>query len=108
MVERGLGSFLQRVSVEPRFANGRFRGWSLLRLSPADFWAGVDLRPGDVVLEINGKSIERPEQAFEVFEGLRTAEHLVVRFERAGEPRELSYPIEPSAGEVGPAAVGRD
>jgi type II secretory pathway component PulC len=108
VVERGLGAFLQRVSVEPRFHGGRFRGWSLVRLLPADFWSGVDLRPGDVVVEVNGKSIERPEQAHEVFEGLRTAERLVIRFERAGEARELSYAIEPRAGAGTPRAAGRD
>jgi type II secretory pathway component PulC len=95
VVDRGLGSFLQRVQVEPSFHGGTFRGWSLLRLSPPEFWSGVDLRPGDVVVSVNGKTIERPEQAHEVFQELRSAERLVIHFERGGEARELVYPIAP-------------
>jgi type II secretory pathway component PulC len=96
-VRAGLGAFLQRIQLDehPVFENGRFKGFRIAALTgdPA-FWNGVDLRPGDVVLRVNGKPIERPEQALAVFATLETAPELRVSIERGGNPRELVFPIE--------------
>ena len=42
---------------------------------------------------INGKPIERPEQAIAVWEELRTASDLVVDYERNGEEHALQFAI---------------
>ena len=42
---------------------------------------------------MNGKSIEKPDQAFEVFESARTAPAIVVDYLRDGKPRQLSLAI---------------
>src|SRR3989442_13660 len=64
------------------------------RLYPGDpCYRDVDVRVGDVVVRVNGKSIERPEQASDVFSSLRTAPALVVDLLRAGEPRTVSLSI---------------
>ena len=47
----------------------------------------------DVVQKVNGKSIEKPEQAFDVAESLRTAPVLLVDYLRDGKPRQLSIAI---------------
>jgi S1-C subfamily serine protease len=93
VVDAGLGRFLQTVSVEADVAEGRFRGFRIVEVRPADAWHGVDLKVGDVVTAINGKPIERPEQAHEAFMGLKQADRLVVSYVRAGSPRELALPI---------------
>jgi S1-C subfamily serine protease len=64
-----------------------------LGLRPPEFWQTVDLEPGDVVLSVNGKPIERDTQAFEAFESLRTAERITVVFERQGIERQLDFGI---------------
>lgn len=105
-VRAGLGHFLQRVSLDdqPAFEGGRFKGFRVKALQgdPA-FWQGVDLRPGDVVTRVNGRPIERPEQALEVFHSLATAPELRVNVERDGKPRDIVLPIEDQNG-AGPAA----
>jgi S1-C subfamily serine protease len=94
-VDAGLGRWLSGVEVDPDVQKGRFRGWVIRRLYPGDVcYREVDLQPGDVVLRINGKSIERPEQANEVFRSLTTAPAVVVEFLRAGAARQLTFPIE--------------
>jgi type II secretory pathway component PulC len=80
--------------VEPNVEQGRFQGFRILSLQPAEFWSQVDLREGDVVTAVNGQSIEAPEKAFEVFESLRSAPALRVWLVREGQPRELVLPIE--------------
>lgn len=93
IVDQGLGAFLSRVSVEPSLADGSFRGFRILSLQPAEFWRDVDLKTGDVVLAVNGNSVEDPVRAFEVFESLRTVPRLEVTIERGGRTRQLTFPI---------------
>jgi type II secretory pathway component PulC len=92
-VEEGLGYFLQRVSVDPDVVDGKFRGFRIVELRPADYWKGVDLKPGDVVTLVNGMSIERDIDAYQAFQGLRAAPALRVTFLRGGVQRELVYSI---------------
>jgi type II secretory pathway component PulC len=96
-VNAGLGRFLQRVGVEPALRDGQFTGFRIVELYPADWWAGVDLAPGDVVTQVNGMPIERETQAYAAFESLRSAKELRVSLVRHGQPRELVLPIVDSA-----------
>lgn len=94
VLDAGLGRFLQGVSTEASLVDGRFVGFRILSLYPNDpRFRGVDLRPGDVVTRVNGTSIERPEGAFEVWNGLRVSSELMIEYLRDGERRELRYPI---------------
>ena len=94
-IAQGLGAFLQHVDLDdaPVRVSGHFRGFRIAGLRDPQFWAGVDLKPGDVVTRVNGFPIERPEQAQTAFESLEVAPELRVSYERNGEPRELVYPI---------------
>lgn len=95
VVKGGLGLFLQRVVLEdePVLKEGRFHGFRIAALRDPRFWSGVDLRPGDVVVRVNGMSIEHPEDALEAFHALEVAAELRVFYEREGDGRELRYPI---------------
>lgn len=93
LVNQGFPNFLQRVEVEPSLDNGKFKGWAIVSLNPPEFWQGVDLKPGDVVVSVNGLPIERETEAFDAFESLRSAERLEVAYVRGGEPRKLVYKI---------------
>lgn len=98
IVDAGLGWFLQRVDVEAALEAGRFRGFRVVRLKPADFWQGVDLKPGDVVLSVNGMSIEHETEAYGAFQSLKKSDELRVKYVRGGSERELVYRIvEPPA-----------
>lgn len=93
LLDQGFSNFLKRVEVEPSLDNGKFKGWAIVALNPPEFWEGVDLKPGDVVVSVNDLPLERETQAFDAFESLRSAEKLEVSYLRAGEPRKLAYKI---------------
>ncbi|HEY8039671.1 MAG TPA: serine protease [Polyangiaceae bacterium] len=95
VVSQGLGTFLQRVTVDdqPVFAGGKFHGFRIAALRADPFWTGVDLKAGDVVTAVNGFPIERPEQAQTAFDSLEVASELRVAYERDGQTRELVYAI---------------
>jgi type II secretory pathway component PulC len=91
-IAKGLGYFLQGVSVEdwPVMKNGKFYGFKIKNVSAE--W-GVDLRPGDVVTRVNGMPIEHPEEADAVLRSLDKAKSLRVDFERDGKATTLELPI---------------
>jgi len=94
VLDGGLGRFLQNVETEPAFHKGTFVGFRIVSLFPGEpAFASLDLRPGDTVTRINGKPIERPEQAAAVWEDLRTASNLVVDYRRGGEKHALRFTI---------------
>ena len=92
-VDQGFGMFLQKIKVDANVRDGKFAGWIVRALYPRDFWDGIDLQPGDVVTQVNDKPIERDNQAFEVFQSLKTAPRLSVSYQRDGEARSLSFEI---------------
>jgi type II secretion system protein C len=95
VVKAGLGMFLQKVELDdqPVKQDGRFHGFRITALHDPAFWAGIDLRPGDVVTKVNGMSIEHPEEALEAFHSLEVASELRVAYERDGAAHELAYSI---------------
>jgi S1-C subfamily serine protease len=96
VADAGIGQWLNGgAEVQRKIAKTKFQGWEIRRLYPGDpCYQMVDLRPLDVVTAVNGKSVERPEQAFEVLTALRTAPQLTVDYLRDGQPKKLTFPIE--------------
>ena len=95
VVTQGLGAFLQHVELDdqPVMLSGKFHGFRIAQLRDQAFWAGVDLKAGDVVTGVNGFPIERPEQAQTAFDSLEVASELRVAYEREGQAREIVYAI---------------
>ena len=91
-IVRGLGYFLQNVTVEdyPVMRGNKFYGFKVKAISAE---LGVDIQPGDVVTRVNGMSIEHPEDADAAMRSLEKASALKVDFERDGKPRTLELPI---------------
>lgn len=91
---RGIPQFLRQVRAEPAFSRGRFLGWRVLELFPkrSDIHVLV-LRPGDTVLRVNGKSMERPEEFKTIWDSLGNAKELVLDIERSTQRSKLRYTI---------------
>lgn len=94
-VRAGLGAFLSRVRVEPAFNRGRFVGWRLDGARHLARWnrAGMPLRRGDVIVRVNGGSLERPDDALAVFAALRGAHALTVEVLRDGRALSLRLDV---------------
>lgn len=88
----GIGRFLQQVETEPHLDEGRFVGFRFTQLR-SEFLTGVDLRPGDTLLSVNGLPLERPEEAVQIWNALRVASELTVEVLREGERRQLRFAI---------------
>lgn len=91
-IAQGLGVFLQHVTMDdyPVMRDGKFYGFRIKDIDPE--W-NIGLRPGDVVVRINGMTIEHPEEADAALRSLDKADKLRVDFEREGKPKALELPI---------------
>lgn len=91
-IARGVGAFLQNVTVEdwPVMHEGKFHGFKIRSINAQ--W-GVDLKAGDVVTRINGIVPEHPEEADAALRALEKASSLKVDFEREGKAKTLELPI---------------
>jgi hypothetical protein len=87
--------FLRRIEVREKLTDdGKFIGFEVVRLKgDPTFWQGVDLRPNDLILRVNGQPIGHYSQAFKLWQSMATAPMLVVTFERAGQPHEYRLQI---------------
>ena len=88
----GPARFLARVRVRARFTGGRFAGWQLLQFTdPADPIARAGIGPGDVLIAVNGRTIERPEQLQLIWDSLRGAPSVTLRLVSQDGPRDVTF-----------------
>jgi type II secretory pathway component PulC len=91
---KGIGRFFQQVRPEPVISRGRVVGWRVATLfaNRTDVKvSGVQI--GDIVLRVNGESVERPEDFKAVWDSLGDAKQLVIDIERGGETTRVHYTI---------------
>ena len=93
---------LRALAPEVYRPNGRFIGWRIGSLWPEDpslCAAPCDLREGDIILTVNGRPVERPEQLSDLMDALGSMETLEIQMLRDGELRARTYQIAARDGE---------
>lgn len=94
VLDRSPAAFLRSVESEPHIEARRFRGWRIVSFFASDPRFGdIDLRSGDVVTRINGRTIEQPDHFFVVWQELRAARELRVDLLRNGKPHVSRWDI---------------
>ena len=94
MLEKGIPRFLQNIKVEPWLLDGRFVGWQVVSLFPDDpRFNRSSVRPGDVVIDVNGRSIQRPESLKVLWDGLASARNLRFTVFREGRTYVIDHEI---------------
>lgn len=91
VLPNGLPWILRRVWPEEVVREGKFIGWRLVAIP--EEWLGLDVRPDDIVTRVNGQGVETPDQLWEAWISLATAQELRVAYERNGEAKEFVLPI---------------
>lgn len=94
---RGPAWLLGKVQTEEVLRQNKFVGWRLISF-PAD-WDGAGLQPGDVVTDVNGTSLERPDDLWNAWTAAAAADEIRIAYERDGKPASTSVKIKgaPSA-----------
>ncbi len=92
LLAQGPAYILATVQSDSHKVDGRFVGFRIVSFR-VDLDPCIDLREDDAITLVNGKSIERPEHFFEVFEALKTATEVRFDILRDGAPLALIYPV---------------
>jgi len=88
----GPAALLAHVLTEPVKNSGAFVGFKITRFTHGNPPI-IDLRTGDVILLVNGKKVERPEDYFIIFEELKVAREINFLLLRENKEISLSYPV---------------
>ena len=72
---------------------GEFDGWKIVQFLPSDRFAGVDLQPDDVIGEVNGRVLSRPDDLQAVWDELPRASELAISVRRGAARFVLRYAI---------------
>lgn len=91
VLKQGPPWLLSKVQVEEVLRKGAFVGWRVVSL-PAS-WEGSGVRTGDVVTQVNGLGLEKPDDFFAVWTAIAQAKELRIAIERDGKPEQLAMPI---------------
>ena len=86
IMARGPQQFIAGLKVKPHSVRGRFVGFKLVGHTPESPVArSTNIRVGDVILSVNGHSLERPDQFMRAWETIQTAKSLEIRLLRAAD-----------------------
>jgi hypothetical protein len=107
LVTQGPPWVLSRViSEEVLGKDGKFVGWRLLGVP--EEWSGVDVKPGDVVMRVNGLPVETPDQAWDAWKSVARSADLKLAVMRDGAARQVSLPIDGAPSAETAKALERD
>lgn len=90
---QNIGELLQQARMEPRLIEGKTAGFAVKMIRPNSILAQMGLQLGDVVIEVNGVTLDSPEKALQIFQQLREAKNIVVGLERNGQPMNFAYEV---------------
>jgi hypothetical protein len=98
-LDQGIPQTLQQIPMQPVFEKGNLLGYRVEVLFPdrPELAASAGIRVGDVIRRVNGLAVQRPEDLWSVWEGLRKSDRFSVEVVRAGQPLHLIWSVEGGA-----------
>ena len=83
-----------QARVVPNYRNGKYEGFKLVGVRPGSLYRSIGVRSGDVIKSVNGKAIDSPNKALELFEQLKASSNIQLEIERRGQPKQPNYAIQ--------------
>lgn len=88
-----VSQFMTQVRIVPSFVKGKADGYKMLNIKKGSLVEGVGFKNGDVIKEINGKSINKPEDAFRAYEELMKGGGFSIDIQRKGKRETIYYEV---------------
>ena len=89
VVSQNLASLSDVIRPTPYAVDGQQTGYRVYPGRNRQQFAALGLRPGDLIMDIDGQPLSDPTQAMQVFQSLGTAEQVTVTLERNGEQQTI-------------------
>jgi general secretion pathway protein C len=100
MIAQDPGSVAEIMRPQPVFANGQQRGYRVYPGRNRAQFARLGLRPGDLVMAVNGTPLDDPQRGMEIFRSIGSSNQVRVTVERNGQPQELTLNMAQIANEM--------
>jgi general secretion pathway protein C len=81
------------AQIMPAVQDGKPAGFMLRRIRPGSFYQLLGMRDGDIVQAVNGRPIRTPEDALQVYTGIKNASHVTISISRGGKSSTFDYSI---------------
>lgn len=79
--------------IVPSVRNGKPNGFRLYAIRPNSAYSLLGMKNGDTIHAVNGKPMNTPEQALQVYTQIRNASHLTISYTRRNEKKTHDYTI---------------
>lgn len=83
-----------QARVIPNYRKGKYEGFKLVGVRPGSLYRAIGIRSGDIIRSINGKAINSPNKAMELFNQLKNSSAIGLEVERRGKLENFNYTIQ--------------
>lgn len=81
----------RQARVIPNYKDGKYQGFKLVGVRPGSLYRALGIRSGDVIVKINGRVLDSPNRALELFSALKDEVIMVLELSRRGKPVTIKY-----------------
>ena len=89
-----LNELLTQVRVRPYFRQGKPEGLIVSQIQGDSIFAKLGLMNGDIIVSVNGQQMSTPEEAFQLYNSLKSGSPVNIQITRRGQPKILAYEIQ--------------
>ena len=91
---KNISQLMKQVKIRPHFENGISDGLSLSGIRPNSIFRKMGLRNGDILVGVEGNTIESVDDALKLYESLKTSSSVTLEIKRHGRPQTINFNIE--------------
>lgn len=89
-----LSKVLMQAAAVPQYLNGELRGFGLFEIEKDSVYEKAGFKNGDVIMVINGQTLNNVGQAIKVLHSLKTENEVEVELVRDGQEQKLTFHIQ--------------
>jgi type II secretion system protein C len=89
-----MSKLMQDTLIKPYMKNGETRGFQLDNIRSGSFYDRLGLEDKDVILQIDGKNLQSPQQMMEFTQQLSQKNRVKLTIRRNGNERTVSYQLQ--------------
>ena len=100
LIAQDPGSVAEIMRPQASFQNGQLHGYRVYPGRNRQQFTRLGLRPGDLVMSINGTPLDDQQRGMEIFRSIGSSDQVRVTIERNGKPQELTLNMAQIANEL--------
>jgi general secretion pathway protein C len=88
-----INELMTQVRVRPYFRRGKPEGLIVSQIQPDSVFSELGLMNGDILVNVNGKQITSPDEAFQLYNSLSSGSEVSIEITRRGQNKTFTYKI---------------